>query len=423
MIRQAAILCGGMGTRLGELTARTPKPLLPVAGAPFLDVLVEEAGRQGFDDIVLLAGHLSPQIEAFVRDSAAAKRRGVNLRLSIEPRPSGTGGAVRCAREFLADRFVLMNGDSWFDINLRALAARGEGDSNAVMTLALRSMPDVSRYGSVSLVGGKISGFQEKASRAGPGLMNGGIYVCDKEKLLATMKRIAPDETESLSLETQVMPALVADGRLNGEVYDGYFIDIGLTETYAAAQREIPAHQRRPAVFFDRDGVLNVDSCHVGTIERFHWIEGAIAAIRACNDLGYFTFVVTNQAGVAKGLYQEADVRSVHQYMQESLAAAGAHIDDFRYCPYHVDAVVPEYKRESDWRKPAPGMFHDLVAKWKVDTEHSFCIGDKTSDLDAAAAVGLPGYLFEGGNLCGFLLKTPPFSERRARQPSLSPPC
>lgn len=116
-------------------------------------------------------------------------------------------------------------------------------------------------------------------------------------------------------------------------------------------------------------------------------------------------------------------MRSVHQYMQETLAAAGAHIDDFRYCPYHVDAVVPEYKKESDWRKPAPGMFHDLVAKWNVDTEHSFCIGDKTTDLDAAAAVGLPGYLFEGGNLCGFLLKTPRFSSRRARQPSLPPFC
>ena len=404
MIRQAVILCGGQGTRLGGLTARTPKPLLPVAGAPFLDVLVGEAVRQGFDDILLLAGHLAEEIESYARESGAAKRLRATISVAIEPNPAGTAGALGYARERLADEFVLLNGDSWFDVNLRALAAVAPHRPDAAMVLALRQMSDVSRYGSVTLSDGRVTGFFEKAQQAGGGLVNGGVYVCRKQPLFAAMGDF---DGRSLSLETEVMPTLAREGRLFGEICDGHFIDIGVPESYAAAQSEIPAQLHRPAVFFDRDGVLNLDLVHVGSIDRFHWIEGAIGAIRTLNDRGYLVFVVTNQAGVAKGLYQEKDVVALHAHMQEELAAHGAHIDDFRYCPYHADATVPAYRRESPMRKPSPGMLLDLLDNWRVDVSKSFLIGDKESDIAAAEAAGMPGYLYKAGDLNEFLRDRP----------------
>ncbi len=420
MIRQAVILCGGQGTRLGALTANTPKPLLPVAGAPFLDVLVEELGRHGFDRVLLLAGHLSQEIEAFVRTSAAAKRRGVQIDLSVEPMRAGTGGAVRFAADRLDDVFLLMNGDSWFDMNLRRLTAFAQARGENAMTLALRAMPDVSRYGAVALAGDKITGFREKAQGLGAGLVNGGVYVCRKAALLGAMQALAPSQTAALSLETDVMPALSARGALGGLICDGYFLDIGVPESYAAAQTEIPRHQRRPAAFFDRDGVLNVDLHHVGSVDRFRWVDGAIDAVRACNDRGFLVFVVTNQAGVAKGLYEEGDVGLLHEFMQEQLAQAGGHVDDFRYCPYHIEAVRPEYRSDSSWRKPAPGMLLDLLAHWPVDIEGSFLIGDKDSDLAAARAAGVSGYLFEGGDLRVRLDAVAQFA-RSARGEAVSP--
>ena len=142
-----------------------------------------------------------------------------------------------------------------------------------------------------------------------------------------------------------------------------------------------------PAVFLDRDGTLNVDTGYLYRIEDFVWIKGAREAIKNLNDTGYWVFVVTNQSGVARGMYGEDDVKKLHAWMQQDLASIGAHIDDFRYCPHLGD--------ECKCRKPKPGMILDLCEHWPVDKSKSFLVGDTNRDVESANAAGITGYLYD----------------------------
>jgi D-glycero-D-manno-heptose 1,7-bisphosphate phosphatase len=155
----------------------------------------------------------------------------------------------------------------------------------------------------------------------------------------------------------------------------------------------------RPAAFLDRDGVLNRDVGYAHRNDQIEWIPGAAAAIRRLNAAGYLVFVVTNQSGVARGLYGTADVERLHRWMAERLAEQGARVDDWRYCPYHPDHRPDRFAAFAGWRKPAPGMLLDLMRHWPVRTDRSFLIGDQETDMQAAAAAGIAGHRYGGGDL------------------------
>lgn len=157
------------------------------------------------------------------------------------------------------------------------------------------------------------------------------------------------------------------------------------------------------AVFFDRDGVLNHDHGYLYKIEDFFWIEGAKKAISLCREKGYKIFVVTNQSGIARGLYTEEDVQKLHNFMQEELKKENLFIDDFAYCPHHLEGKVAEYSIDCECRKPKAGMILQLAKKHNIDLKSSFLIGDTPSDIAAAKKAGMSGYLFKELNLVNFI--------------------
>ena len=390
MLRQAVILVGGLGTRLGERTKTIPKPMLPVGGRPFLDTLIDEIARyDAFDEILLLAGHKAESILARYDGTVWGRAR---LAVSLEQAPLGTAGALVHAAGRLQERFLLLNGDSFFDFNILDLAARAK---SSLVHMALRADVVGDRFGRVVLDGDRVRSFIAPGQGA-TGPVNAGVYVVARG-ILARVGGLPA------SLEQDVFPALAADGAMTGTSYRGYFIDIGIPEDFARADVELTEQLRRPAVFFDRDGVLNHDSGYTFEAGKLQWIEGAREAVKAVNDAGYFAFVVTNQSGVARGFYEESHVHALHRWMADEMAAIGAHIDAFEYCPDHPDGTVERYRRVNDRRKPGAGMITDLLARFPVNADKSLLVGDNPSDLEAARAAGLQGHLFSGGNLEAFV--------------------
>lgn len=162
---------------------------------------------------------------------------------------------------------------------------------------------------------------------------------------------------------------------------------------------------KRPAAFFDRDGVLNVDTGYVYRPEDVEWVPGAAEAISQLNAAGYYVFVVTNQSGVARAYYGEEDVKRLHCWMSAALARHGARIDAFYYCPHHPEGCVEKYRLSCACRKPQAGMLLQAAREWDVDLARSFLVGDRPSDVQAAQAAAVEGLLFTGGNLYDFLRK------------------
>ena len=373
-IRQAVILVGGKGTRLGAITRAVPKPMLPIGGGrPFVDYLLEMIERHGYRDIVLLAGYRGEALET----AYAGRRIGkAMVRVMREPVPLGTAGALTVARETLDPRFLLMNGDAFFDINLRALEQASQ-QSGATATLALRTVADAARYGRVIEEDGKVKAFLEKdLSRLGPGVINGGVYVLKRELLDLVLDL-------PCSLEQHVFPALVERGEIAGREFKGYFLDIGLPETLAQGDLELPSLRVRPAAFLDRNALVDIAARDPLGPDGVRWRGGAVEAVRALNDRGHYVFVIGHSSERAEAQRAVDYPCRLNAEIQERLAPEGAHVDRF----YAAD------------RRPLSSVLDDAVNEWPIVRERSLLVGVTQGDVEAARRAGLAAHLLDRRDL------------------------
>jgi len=231
MAIQALILVGGLGTRLRPVVGDTPKPMAAVGGRPFLEFLVRQLRRDGFRDVVLLTGHGATAVSEYFGTGSAWD---LSIAYSREPGPLGTGGALRHALPRLSGpRFLVMNGDSFFDIDLAAvLAAHARATPEPVATLALVRSTETERFGSVEAdADGTVTAFREKDESSGPGLVNAGVYVIER-----SMVEAIPD-SRPVSLEREVFTELVGRG-LHAREFGGAFVDMGVPDAYAALKAD-----------------------------------------------------------------------------------------------------------------------------------------------------------------------------------------
>jgi NDP-sugar pyrophosphorylase family protein len=224
---KAVLLVGGLGTRLRSIVPSTPKPLASMGNSPFLELLVRQVRHQGIRRLVMCTGYLGDQIEKAFGDG---RSWDVAIEYSKELSPLGTGGAIKLARPYLRDTsdFVVMNGDSFLEFDLRLLI-RFHHEHGGLVSMAVVQVKNASRYGTVQMDGsGRVTGFSEKTGRNAPGMVNAGVYIFDRSVLEHIPEGPA-------SMEREVFPQLLHRGVYALEQH-GMFIDIGTPEDYALAQ-------------------------------------------------------------------------------------------------------------------------------------------------------------------------------------------
>lgn len=223
MIREAIILSGGLGTRLRDAVSNLPKSMAPVNGRPFLDYILSYLGQYKISTLTLAVGYKAEDI---------ITHYGEKYNYSVETQPLGTGGAVRQAMELCtANEVLVLNGDSFFDIDLGAFYERHSA-AQADCSLALRRVGNTARYGTVHLEpGGRISKFHEKSGKEKEGIINGGVYILNRQKYLGHTPAGQP-----FSIETDFFEKKMNELNIFGFIYEDYFIDIGIKEDYEKAQ-------------------------------------------------------------------------------------------------------------------------------------------------------------------------------------------
>ena len=387
---EAVILAGGLGTRLRGVIGEIPKCLAPVDGRPFLQYQLEWLSRFDVSHVVLSVGYLREQIADFVK----SREWPFAITFAVEKEPLGTGGGIRLALSKCRGKQVfVLNGDTFFDVDLNELTF------TAPVTLALKPMRDFERYGAVDWDGDLVEAFREKAY-CEEGLINGGVYAIDRSQLDMSLF------PKRFSFEEEVLVPLANYGLVAGVRQDGYFIDIGIPEDYARAQRELPEIQAvlkasdavlasdADTLFLDRDGVVNrwLPGDYVRTWEQFSFLPGILECLRKWAEHFKHIIIVSNQRGVGKGKMTQEQLDAVHSRMLAEIVAAGGRIDAIYTCT--------ELDKEHPMRKPQPGMFRQACRDYPdIAPERSVMLGDSDYDREFAANCGLPFVLMETADL------------------------
>ena len=387
---EAIILAGGLGTRLRGVIGEIPKCLAPVDGKPFLQYQLEWLSRFNISHVVLSVGYLREQIVDFIR----SREWPFAISYAVEKEPLGTGGGIRLAlQKCRGNRVFVLNGDTFYNVDPKALTF------TAPVTLALKPMRDFDRYGAVDWDGDLVNAFREKCDCA-EGLINGGFYAIDRSQLDMSLF------PKSFSFEREVLVPLADYGLVAGVAQDVYFIDIGVPEDYARAQRELPEIQavlaasdsvlasNADTLFLDRDGVINrwLPGDYVRTWEQFTFLPGILESLR--NWASHFKriILVSNQRGVGKGKMTQQELEMVHARMLAEIQAAGGRIDAIYTCT--------ETEEDHPMRKPRPGMFLAACKDYPdIAPERSLMLGDSDYDRIFAANCGMPFVLMATADL------------------------
>ena len=390
---KVVIMAGGKGTRIAQVNATVPKPMIPIEGKPILEYQIETLKKQGYTDIILIVGHMGNVIQKYFGDGSAF---GVQISYIVEEQPLGTAGALYFLKDEIQNDFLLLNGDIIFDVDIQKFL---EYHCNQRTAATILTHPNSHPYDSGIIIA-------DDKNRVTNWLHKEDERLWYKNRVNAGLHMFSPrifesfHEAKKCDLDRDVLKPLIKEGELS--VYDSpeYIKDMGTPDRYYAVIEDIKSGKvsaknlknKQKAIFLDRDGTINKYVGFLTDINEFELLDGVTEAIKMINESGYLAIVVTNQPVIARGEVSVEELQDIHNKMETLLGQAGAYIDDIFYCPHHphkgYEGERPEYKIECECRKPKPGMLFAAAEKYNIDLSESWMIGDGENDIEAGKNAG-----------------------------------
>ncbi|MDF9787850.1 HAD-IIIA family hydrolase [Polynucleobacter sphagniphilus] len=401
-----AILAGGFGTRLKEVSGDLPKPMVHILGKPVLEHLINLCKRFDFVDIALLVHHQHELIREYFGDGS---RFGVKITYCTESEPRGTAGALCDSLNILSDRFFVLYGDTYADIDMAEMWKwHLEGQADGTLLLHPNDHPhdsDLVEINSRDQVI-KIHAYPCSDGVIRRNLVNAALYVLEKSAL----KNLIP-AVGRLDLAKHIFPEMLKAGLiLKGYVTPEYIKDMGTPDRLKRVENDIltgvsdrlASRNYRSCIFLDRDGTINEEVNHLCDPHQLNLLPGVGNAIRRINRSGILAVGITNQPVVARGEITVDDLDKIHFKLDYLLGLDKAYLDRLYFCPHHPDAGYPgevqKLKIKCNCRKPGTALIDLAVRDLKIDRQASWFVGDATSDIEAGQRAGLRTILLRTGH-------------------------
>lgn len=370
-IKQAVILAGGVGARLRPLTNEIPKPMLCFHGRPFLEYLIELLQENGIKEIILLLGYLPEKIRNYFGDG---RQFGAKIKYSVQGIDCETGSRIKGCEHPLDDHFLLLYCDNYWPLPLKKLLEFYNQDQTLGVVTIYRNREGMTQNNVFIDANGFVTKYDKSRQDKDLNGVEIGFFIFNK-KILEMMPE------NNFSLETEIFHLLIERRQFRGYFTDHPYYSIGKPERLPLTEKFL---QPKRVIFLDRDGVINEkapEGDYVKSWAEFKFLPGAIEAIRLLTDHQYDVYLITNQAGIARGKMTEADLHCIHENMQKELARHHTQIKRIYYCPHGRDAGC-------ECRKPKPGLLFQAAREHHIDLTRIFFLGDDARDVEAGEAAG-----------------------------------
>jgi mannose-1-phosphate guanylyltransferase/phosphomannomutase len=394
MIEQGVVIAGGLGTRLKEFLPNLPKCINRVGDFTLIEQTCKVFSESGIKRLHLLLGYLSDAVISEI--PALGSKYRLDITFSVEQNLLGTGGSLLSSLHLLDEQFLLTYGDLYLDVDLEYLCTRFEnsGYDYAQLIHPTNHMHDsdlVKIDPDNNIVGYSLK--PRKTEDLVRNRANSGVYVFKKE----IFSKFSSQDIK-VDLDREILPSLISEGKRGLAVRNlGYVRDAGTIERISKVENDIRSgltkSRRKPAIFLDRDGTINVSRGYISRPEQIELYEDIPSAIRKFNELGYWVIVITNQPVIARGEASFSDIETIHARIDNILGDSGAYIDDYFVCPHHPEAgflgEVRELKIRCKCRKPGAKLIENSLNVFPINLEDSFFVGDSQVDFQAATSMGI----------------------------------